>query len=114
MQWDLNQGPDQPPGAVKKEKAIFVTFNAVECVIPQPYRSYLIYISNDGDYTSRSNPLPFVPYNPDCRTCTISQTSKNASCYIKVSSVSKGSLRSVTWGTIRTTWLFKTTLRDKF
>ena len=84
LQWDIND-PDHSKGKIVKEKGIFVNFNAVECPIKKKHRSYLVFISNDGQMGTISNPLPFVPYDSRCMECNTSQVSKTANCNLKVS-----------------------------
>ena len=84
LQWDIND-PEHSKGKTIKEKGIFVNFNAVECPIKRRI-SYLVFISNDGQATTVSNPLPFVPYDSRCMECNTSQVTNTANCDLKVSS----------------------------
>ena len=61
-----------------------MNFNAVECPIKKR-RSYLVFISNDGQMGTISNPLPFVPYDSRCMECNTSQVTNTANCNLKVS-----------------------------
>lgn len=56
---------------VVRQRALFINFNAVECMIPQP-RCYSISISNDG--ANPSDPLLFVPFDSVCNACNTNDT----------------------------------------
>ncbi|ELU09404.1 hypothetical protein CAPTEDRAFT_223958 [Capitella teleta] len=63
-------------------KAIYLNFNAVKCTVPT-IRSYLISISNNQE--TYSDPLLFIPFDPACNQCYMTNTTcikKKNSCII--------------------------------
>jgi hypothetical protein len=52
-------------------RATFINFNAVQCVVPS-VRSYLITVSNNRE--NYSDPLLFIPFDPACNACYMTNT----------------------------------------